>query len=146
MEVQFMPAPYSLDLRQKVLHAVERKLGSQREIAELFGVSQSFVERLLMRQRATGDCAPKPPPSALSTRKLDEASRQQIRQWVEQQPDLTLAEIAERLHMQLRIDASLPTICRALQQLHLPRKKKPCTQPSGIPNGCKNPAATTGSR
>jgi transposase len=141
-----MPAPYSLDLRQKVLDAVQRKVGSQREIAELFGVSQSFVERLLRQQRATGDCAPKPYPPVLSTRRLNEATRQQIQQWVVQQPDLTLAEIAERLHMQLGIPASRPTICRALQALHLPRKKKPCTRPSGIPTGSSKPAAMTGNR
>jgi transposase len=135
MVFSLMATPYSLDLRQKVLQAVDRHIGSQREIAELFGVSLSFVERLLQRQRATGDCAPKPYPSSLPTRKLDEAARQQVRQWVEQQPDLTLAELADRLHEQLGIDASTPTICRVLQQLRLPRKKKPCMPQSGTPSG-----------
>jgi hypothetical protein len=36
---------YSLDLRQKILRACDHRLGSQRNIAMLFGVSQSFVEK-----------------------------------------------------------------------------------------------------
>ena len=38
---------YSLDLRQKILRAYDQPLGSQRALAALFGVSQSFVEKLL---------------------------------------------------------------------------------------------------
>jgi transposase len=35
-------------------------MGSQRAIAELFGVSVSFVEQLVRRYRTVGDIAPKP--------------------------------------------------------------------------------------
>jgi hypothetical protein len=52
---------YSIDVRQKILHAYERRLGSQCAIADLFGVSSgSFVEKLLRRYRTVGDIAPKP--------------------------------------------------------------------------------------
>jgi hypothetical protein len=37
---------YSMDLRPKILRACERRLGSQRALADLFGVSLSFVEKL----------------------------------------------------------------------------------------------------
>ena len=53
-------ATSSIDLRQKILHACERRLGSQRALADLFGVSLSFVEKLLGRHRTTGNLAPKP--------------------------------------------------------------------------------------
>jgi transposase len=46
---------YALDLRQKILRACDQRLGSQRAIAALFGVSQSLVEKLLRRRRTTGD-------------------------------------------------------------------------------------------
>ena len=49
-----MVVPYSVDLRQKILLALEDGGKSQREIAELFHVSQSFVEALLRRVRAIG--------------------------------------------------------------------------------------------
>ena len=44
-----MPAPYSIDLRQRVINAYEAKEGSQRQIAQRFQVSQSFVKRLIYR-------------------------------------------------------------------------------------------------
>lgn len=51
--------PYSMDLRQKIVQAYERGVGSQAKVAELFGVSVSFVEKLFIRARQTGEIAPK---------------------------------------------------------------------------------------
>jgi transposase len=45
---------YSLNLREKILRAYDQRLGSQRAIAALFGVSQSFVEKVLRRRRTRG--------------------------------------------------------------------------------------------
>jgi transposase len=44
---------YSLDLPQNILRACDQRLISQRAIGALFGVSQSFVEKLLRRYRWT---------------------------------------------------------------------------------------------
>jgi transposase len=52
-------AVYSIDLRQKILRAWERHLGSQRTIADIFGVSLAFVEKVLRQHRTTGNIAPK---------------------------------------------------------------------------------------
>src|SRR5215210_2931223 len=111
-----MAATYSLDLRRKILAAHARGAGSQRAIAEFFGVSRSFVEKLLQHYRDTGDIAPKPRAATRSTRRLDEAARQRVRQWLQAQPDLTLAELADRLEQTCGIQASVPTLCRVLQQ------------------------------
>jgi transposase len=40
---------YSLDLRQKVIDAYNRKQGSQRQLAKRFSVSLSFIQDLLKR-------------------------------------------------------------------------------------------------
>jgi transposase len=42
-----MAAPYSEDLRRKIVQACEQGTQSQREVAEFFNVSLSFVEALL---------------------------------------------------------------------------------------------------
>ncbi len=42
-----MPAPYSTDLRQRLVDAHQAKLGSQRQLADRFQVSLSFVQRLI---------------------------------------------------------------------------------------------------
>jgi transposase len=51
---------YSLDLRLKILRICDQWFGSQRAIAGLFGVSQSFVEKLPRRRRTIGDIMPRP--------------------------------------------------------------------------------------
>ncbi len=50
-------AAYSLDLRQRIVDAVERGVGTRSEIASLFGVHESFVYKLLRQKRERGDIA-----------------------------------------------------------------------------------------
>ena len=78
-------------LRQKILRASDQRLGSQRAIGALFGVSQSFVEKLLRRRRTSGDIAPRP--HAGGRRALcDEVALAVVRRLVHEPPDATLAE------------------------------------------------------
>lgn len=120
-----MAAPYSVDLRWKVVRACERGTESQREVAQFFGVSLSFVESLLSLYRETGDviarserCRRGPKPH------VDPAGRERIRQWVEEQPDRTLEELVDRLAASTDIKVSVPTMSRILDRLGLPRKKR----------------------
>jgi transposase len=122
-------ASYSIDLRQKILQACERRLGSQQAIAAIFGVSLSFVEKLLRRQRTTGDMAPKPHGGGQRPR-LDAAAQSQVRQLVRDQPDATLEELCTRAAETIGIRVSVPTMCRVLQRLGLPRKKRRSTRRS----------------
>jgi transposase len=126
--------PYSLDLRQKIIAALDRGVGSQRAVADLFGVSLSFVERLLQRQRTMGTLAPCPhaggPP-----RRLDETDEHIVRQRLEQQPDSTLDELGETLAQQSGKSVSRATLGRMVQRLNLPRKKRPSTRPSATRTG-----------
>ncbi len=55
-----MPAPLAVDLRQRVIAAYQAKEGSQRELAEQFKVSLSFVRDLSRQYRETGTVEPKP--------------------------------------------------------------------------------------
>jgi transposase len=113
---------YSLDLRQKILRACDQRLGSQRAIAALFGVSQSFIEKLLRRRRTTGDIAPRP--RAGGRRAIcNEAALACVGQLVQEQPDATLAELCTQLHAQQGLRVSVPTMGRLVKHLGLPRKK-----------------------
>ncbi|HEX7634916.1 MAG TPA: IS630 family transposase [Noviherbaspirillum sp.] len=118
-----MAAPYSVDLRQKILLALAEGGKSQREIAVLFHVSQTFVESLLRQVRATGRIEPKPAAGGPPPR-LDEQARQRLREWLAEQPDLTLEELVERLQRECGIHVCVSLVCRVLQDLGLPRKKK----------------------
>lgn len=121
-----MATAYSQDLREKIWQAHQRRMGSQRQIAEYFGVSLSFVEKLLQRKRQTGSLAAQrqgggPPP------RITAAVQEHIRQLVQQQPDITLMELAEDLHRDCHIQVSTATVCMTLQKMGLPRKKSPYT-------------------
>lgn len=117
-----MASSYSLDLREKILQAHGRGMGSQRAIAEFFGVSLSFVEKLLQRVRRTGSVAAKKQGNGPKPR-LNEAAQEQVRHLVEQQPDMSLAELVEQMDCLAGIRVSQATVCRLLQRLGLPRKK-----------------------
>lgn len=115
-------APYSLDLRQKVVQAYERGVGSQRQVADLFGVSLGFVEKIFKQLRDTGDLAPKPHAGGQASR-LDPDAQQRLRGWLHEQTDLTLVELMERLDTQLGIRIGHSRLNVVLQQLGLRRKK-----------------------
>ena len=51
--------PYSNDVRERIVAAVDRGEHSLRQIARLFSVDLSFLVRLLQRRRATGSVQPK---------------------------------------------------------------------------------------
>jgi transposase len=119
-----MAAPYSLDLRRKIIEACERGSATQVDIAQFFGVSISFVEKLLRIYRCSGELEPPRKPPGRHTA-IDLASRQQLVAWLQQQPDLTLAELTERLHSHCAIQVSQTAVCRLLRRLGLRRKKRP---------------------
>jgi transposase len=123
---------YSLDLRQKILRACDQQVGSQRTIAALFGVSQSFVEKLLRRRRTTGEISPRPHAGGRKAR-YDAAALACVHDLLHAQSDATLEELCERLHAQRGLRVSVPTMSRIVTSLRLPRKKSRSTPASGTP-------------
>lgn len=111
--------PYSNDLRQRVIDAVDRHEGSYRQIARRFSVSISFIVRLLQRRRQAGTIHPKPHagsrPRALSPQQLET-----LRQLVADHPDATLAQLRELGGF----TCSIMGIFRGLRRLGITRKKK----------------------
>lgn len=120
---------YSLDLRTRIVEAVERQIGSKRQIAALFGVHESFIYKLLRQKRDRGTIAPLPHGGGAHT-KLSADQLRRLPDWVAATPDATLDELREQLKKQARVTVSLSTICRGLQALGLSRKKVPARVPS----------------
>ena len=114
--------PYPKELRARVVAAVEQDELTIAEISSLFGVGPTFVKKMLRLYRAGDDLEPRHGggPEAL----LQEKELALLRQAVKQHPDATLEELQKVLADKRQLTASLPTICRALQLLDLPRKKK----------------------
>lgn len=117
-----MAAPYSIDLREKMIRAYEQGRGSQRALAQVFGVSRGFFEQLWGRYRSTGEFAPKPHGGGPRAR-IDAHAEALLTQWVGEQPDATLEELGTRLHAATGVGVSPSRLCRVLKRLELPRKK-----------------------
>jgi transposase len=114
---------FPVELRERLLKAVEQRSGSIGAIARLFSVSPGLIFKLLRQWRETGNVLPKPHRGG-PVPKLAAPQLERLRQLVQEQPDVTLEELQERLRAQAQGEVSLPTICRALQKLKLKRKKK----------------------
>ena len=127
---------YSTDLRQKIVMAYESGEGTLDDMASIFEVDRRTVSRLLHRSRQGLGLSPKPLGGGYPAI-LDEKGLDLLRQRVAQQPDATLEELAAYLKKRARVDMHLSTVCRVLQKLGLPRKKKPggCRAGRGRPAG-----------
>ncbi len=110
--------PYSIDLRQRVLEAYESGKGTQKEIAEFFCVSLSWVESLLSRWRQTGSVLPKPHGGGRQA-KITGKKLERLKTLVEENPDATL----EELRRKCRTKGSIMSVFRALKRLGITRKK-----------------------
>jgi putative transposase len=123
--------PYSQDLRERILRALQAREGAQGAIAQRFAVSRSFVERLWPRWRQTGSCAALP--HAGGRQRSLCAADPLIRQSVERDPDITLAHLCEHIARRKGIRVSTKTMCVELQRLRLPRKKRRSTPRNATP-------------
>lgn len=114
---------YTYDLRQKIVDAVDNKLGTYSEIAEMFGVHESYIYKLLRQRRETGDLSPLPHGGG-ATLKLDEAGLCVLKKQIEAQPDATLEELRQQLKQKAKLDVSIPTIWRGVEKLEITLKKR----------------------
>jgi len=109
----------SIDLRERIVAAVDASEHSLGELAELFAINLSAIVRLLQRFRSTNSVQPKPHGGGTHP-KLDAKAIGRLLELVRQQPDATLAELRD----QLGVDCSVTTIWRALKRHRITRKKK----------------------
>lgn len=121
---------YPPDLRERVIAAVQEGEHSQAKIAQHFRIGLSTLEKWLRRQRETGECAALPHGGG-RTRTLQDCEAF-LRAEVKQQPDVTLDELCTRVTQAEGVPVSPSMMCRELQRLKLPRKKRPSTIASGI--------------
>lgn len=118
-----MPAPLSVDLRQRIVAAYEAKEGSQRQLAERFKVSLSFIRDLKRHQRQTGTIEPKPHGGG-ATAKLTKEHLPIVEALVKAQPDALLQELCERFATKTGVSVSVSTMQRVVSDLNLSVKKK----------------------
>jgi len=123
-----MGKPYSQDLRERVIAAVDTGTGAY-VAALLFQVSVSYIYKALIRRRKTGEvtgrrsgCGPKP-----KLAPHDDA----LRARVAAEPDITLAELQAWLLAERKVNVSIGCLWNRLKFLKLPLKKVGASRRAG---------------
>jgi transposase len=111
---------YPLEFREKIVAAVDDGAYTVAEVAELFGVGERYVYKLLARRREAGTLAPRGHGGGAPA-KLSEGQLLKLVDLVAADPDASLEELREQLRRRIRV--SLTTLWRALDLLGLTRKK-----------------------
>lgn len=124
--------PHPLELRQRIVNAVDEHLGTIAEIAEIFSVTERYVYKLLAQRRDRGDLNPRPHGGS-ATAKLDEPRLLKLAELVAAQPDATLEELCQMSNHREREKVTPSMICRGLQKIDLSRKKRPGAPAKPIP-------------
>jgi transposase len=116
----------SVDLRARICLACDDGLETRQEVADRYGVSRSFVQKVLRwRTDHGGSIAPLPHTGGRASL-MKEPDRRLLRQIVAGRRDATLAELCAELAKQKGPTLSVPTMCRELKALRLPLKKRRC--------------------
>jgi transposase len=139
-----MARPYAVDLRARVVRAVEAG-ASRRATAAKFEVSPSCVIKLMQRWRRRGTLAPDRIGGGKRAKLAAHAER--VHALLAAEPDLTIAELRTRLAA-AGIEVSPAAISRFLAAAGLTRKKRPGMPPSRTARTSPPPAApgVSGSR
>ena len=115
-----MTAPLSLDLRERIVRAVEGG-SSARAAAERFEISPSAAIKLMQRVRRTGSTAPAK--IGGHRRPVLEAHAEAVRALALSKPGITLKEIRTALAMRGVEVKALSTVADMLHRLGLSHKK-----------------------
>jgi transposase len=109
-------APYSMDLRTRVLADCDAGLASK-EVAAKFRVNRSWVDRIKQRRREAGEITPRQ--QTVFKKQAFAGQEDRLRAQVAVQPDQTLAELRDAM----RSSSSISSVWRALDRLKLTLKK-----------------------
>ena len=135
-----MPKPYSIDLRERVIDAVERG-ASRREAADMFDLGVSSVIRWHQCWSSTGSVEPMQ--YGGSTSPLEEHSDWLLALIVER-PDITLKEALVAMAKQ-RIAGSRSALQRFFERHNVSFKKKP-TRRRASASRCRSGTASLDTR
>lgn len=117
----------SLDLRERIVGAYDAQEGTREDIASRFRVSLGMVKKLLQQRRKTNELGHRHRFSGRKAKILPEY-REKLAALVAAQPDLTLAQIRQKLAM----NCSVPAVHYALGALGLTYKKRRSTPPNKL--------------
>jgi transposase len=113
------------DLRRKLLEAYEAGAGSLRALAQQFRVSWGYSKKIRAQQLLTGRTERPVQSRHGPVSRVTAAVKEKLRQLLEPQADLTLAELREALLGEAGVQLSRSRLGQVVQQLGWRRKKSP---------------------
>src|SRR5262245_37382138 len=135
-------APYSIDLRQRIVEAHRKGEGSVRELAQRFMVAPRTVQNYLNLERDTRSVAPRPHGGGPAS-KLDDKAVQQVRTLLEEKNDRTLDELTQQVAACHQVQVSRSTMWRAVTRAGMTRKKRHYVPANRIDPTCSTSARTS---
>lgn len=127
----------------RIAAAEARGEGSCRALALRFGVSFDYVRNLRRLRLRTGSAARRPQSRHGFASRLNEDVKAFLLAQFAAQPDLTIAELRERIEAEQKLPASWSTVRRWVLKLELRLKKSRSTPPSATPKPTKNSARSS---
>lgn len=131
--------PCPLELRERIVGAVDQQTHTISELADLFQVTERYIYKLLKLRRDYGDLTPLPH-SGGTDPLFDDAKLLQLAHFVAASPDATLKELQTLMQRHAKLDVCLTTIWSALRKLDLtvkknaPRRRSRPTGTRGLPS------------
>lgn len=119
-----MPAPYHLDLRERVIEADKNGEGSRDALAARFKIGVATVGRYLRRERETGSVEPDPPGGG-TVAKIGPDDMETLCALLEQFPDVRIGELVTHWNKG-GPNLSSSAMKRALKRFGITRKKSLC--------------------
>ena len=120
---------YSLDLRLKVLDAIDRGI-PRKEVVSTFGVSMPTLERYLRRRREGAGLAPRRSPGRTPSICASVQERRMLWKQLEENSEATLERHCELWENKRRAKVSVSTMSRAVRKLGWTFKKGHWEPPS----------------
>ena len=127
-----MAKSYGDDLRRKLLQAHDRGEGTLEQLAERFSVSVPWAWKISAQRKRSGQME-RVEPRRGGNRKVTSAVEQQLRGWVQAQPDLTLVELQQKLAKADPLQVSIGRLWQVLRQMGVRLKKSHSTPANATP-------------
>ena len=120
---------YSMDLRERVLAAVDRTT-PRKEVVRTLRVSEPTIRRYLRLRRETGSVAPKPPPKRTFSIGQSVEQRRVLWKQLEEHDDATLERHCQLWESKQKVKVSISTMSRAIRRLGWTLKKRVWVPPN----------------
>ena len=117
---------YGDDLRRKLLQAYDRGEGTLEQLAERFSVSTPWAWKISAQRKRSGRME-RVEQRRGTVRKVTAEVEQRLREWVQAQPDLTLAELQQKLAKAHHLQVSIGRLWQVLREMGLRLKKSRST-------------------